>query len=396
MSQSTILRRYRAADHGAVWELHNFTLREAGVDVENGPWDDDLHQIEAVYLDSGGEFLVGEVDSRIVVMGALKPVGPGRAEVKRICVHPSFQHRGFEQAMLAALEHRAAELGFHAIVLDTSTLLKTAQHLYLKNGYRETGRRKIRNLEIIDYQKELAETKLSGASPAPAGKRDLIRRSAWQAVALFFLSGFVVFLPAQSVRWPMAWLLLGAYIGGLFLMNLWLSLRHTGLARERMIIPRSSEQWDLRLVGITNFLLLAVMLPLSGLDHRFRLSPSFPVTVPLIAFVLFVAGFFVLAWAMSVNDYFSSAIRLQSDRGQTVATGGPYRYLRHPGNLAMILQMLAIPLVLGSLWALIPAAAASVVYIHRTSREDKMLVEKLPGYAEYAKRVRYRLIPGVW
>jgi protein-S-isoprenylcysteine O-methyltransferase Ste14 len=89
-------------------------------------------------------------------------------------------------------------------------------------------------------------------------------------------------------------------------------------------------------------------------------------------------------------------VRLQSDRGQTVAAEGPCRRLRHPGYLAMILQFLAIPVILGSLWALIPAFAVEVVYVYRTVLEDKFLLEKLPGYAEYANRVRFRLIPGVW
>jgi protein-S-isoprenylcysteine O-methyltransferase Ste14/ribosomal protein S18 acetylase RimI-like enzyme len=399
MSQSSILRRYRPADHDAVWELHNLALRETGAHLGNGPWDDDLHHIESVYLNSGGEFLVGELGDRIVVMGALKPVGPGQAEVKRMRVHPSFQRRGFGQVMLDALEHRALELGFQTLVLDTSTLQKAAQRLYLKNGFQETGRRKVRHLDIIDYKKELhpiAETKPSGTPPAPADKGDLICRAALQAVALVFVFGFVVFLPAQTLRWPMAWLLLVAYIGGTFLMNLWLILRHTDLARERMIIPRSSEKWDLRLIGIVNFLLMAVMLPLSGLDHRLHLSPPLPAALLWFALSLFVAAFIGIGWAMSVNEYFSSAIRLQTDRDQTVAAEGPYRYLRHPGNLVMILQFLVIPFVLGSPLALIPASAAATVYIYRTRREDKMLLERLPGYADYAARVRYRLIPGIW
>ncbi len=187
-----------------------------------------------------------------------------------------------------------------------------------------------------------------------------------------------------------------AYIGGMLLTNLWLALRHPGLARERLIIPRSSEKWDLRLIGFINVLLLAVALPLSGLDHRLGWSPPFSVTVSIAALIVFAAMFVIMGWSMMANDFFSSAIRLQGDRGQTVATGGPYRFLRHPGYMAMILQFLSIPFVLGSLWALIPALSIAVLYVYRTNREDTFLLEKLPGYSDYARRVRYRLLPGIW
>lgn len=143
-----IIRRYQSADHDAVWNLHNLALRATSAHLGNGPWDDDLNRIESVYLESGGEFLVGELDGRIVVMGALKPVAAGRSEIKRMRVHPDFQRRGFGRAMLTAL-------GFRILVLDTSTRQEAAQCLYQKNGYRETGRRKVRRLEVIDFEKEL-------------------------------------------------------------------------------------------------------------------------------------------------------------------------------------------------------------------------------------------------
>jgi protein-S-isoprenylcysteine O-methyltransferase Ste14 len=227
-------------------------------------------------------------------------------------------------------------------------------------------------------------------------KRLLIRRAVLQACLLPFLFGITVFLPAGTLEWPMAWVLMAAYVGGMLWINLWLVARHPALARERLIIPRSSEKWDLRLVGIVNFLLLAFVLPVSGWDHRFGISPALPRTLSVGALVLFASMFGAMAWAMSDNGFFSSAIRLQTERGQTVATGGPYRFLRHPGYLAMIVQFLAIPLSLGSLWAMVPAAAIAALYVYRTKREDGWLIQKLPGYAEYARRVPSRLIPGIW
>jgi protein-S-isoprenylcysteine O-methyltransferase Ste14 len=242
----------------------------------------------------------------------------------------------------------------------------------------------------------MESTQSSTGTPPQSGNQGLIFRACTQALTLPILLVFVLFSPAGTMNWPMAWVLLIVYLGGMLLTNLWLAMQRPGLARERLIIARSSEKWDLRLIGIVNFFLLAVMLPLSGLDHRFGWSPAVPTAVSIAALLLFTAMFGFMAWSMSANDFFSSVVRLQSDRGQTVADKGPYRRLRHPGYLAMILQFLAIPVILGSVWALIPALAVGAVYIYRTDREDKFLREKLPGYKEYANRVRFRLIPGVW
>jgi protein-S-isoprenylcysteine O-methyltransferase Ste14 len=236
----------------------------------------------------------------------------------------------------------------------------------------------------------------SAETPPDGERRLLVGRALRLAVLQPFLFGLVIFLPAGTVRWPAAWALLTTYVGGMLLTNLWLIARHPGLARERLIIPRSSEKWDLRLLGAVNFLLLGVMLPLAGWDHRCGISPALPDAVSAAALLPLAAMFVFMDWAMSVNAFFSSALRLQSDRNQSVATEGPYRFLRHPGYLAMICQFLCIPPALGSLWALIPAAAIAALYVHRTHREDEFLLEKLPGYAEYARRVSFRLIPGIW
>jgi protein-S-isoprenylcysteine O-methyltransferase Ste14 len=242
----------------------------------------------------------------------------------------------------------------------------------------------------------MASAQPSAGTQPHSGNQGLIIRAITQAITLPFLLLVVLFFPAGTVNWPMAWAFLILYLGGMLFINLWLAARHPGLARERLIIPRASEKWDLRLIGFVNFLLLAILFPLSGWDHRYGWSPAIPLSASITALLLFAAMFGFMAWSMSVNGFFSSAVRLQSDRGQSVATEGPYRRLRHPGYLAMILQFLAIPVTLGSLWALIPAFAIGAVYVYRTLLEDKFLLEKLPGYAEYADRVRFRLIPGVW
>jgi protein-S-isoprenylcysteine O-methyltransferase Ste14 len=109
-----------------------------------------------------------------------------------------------------------------------------------------------------------------------------------------------------------------------------------------------------------------------------------------------VLGSLLTTWAMIANRFFYGVLRIAKDRGHTVATGGPYRYVRHPGYGGAIAFDLAAPLVLGSLWALIPAVLTACAIIVRTALEDRALQAGLDGYAEYAQRVRYRLLPGVW
>jgi len=99
---------------------------------------------------------------------------------------------------------------------------------------------------------------------------------------------------------------------------------------------------------------------------------------------------------MASNAFFSEGVRIQEERGHVVATGGPYRYVRHPGYVGAMLAQLATPFLLGSPWAFVPGVGSVALYAVRTHLEDRTLIEELPGYREYARRIRYRLLPGVW
>lgn len=149
------IRTYRSSDRAAVWELHNLALNEVGAHGGNGPWDDDLHSIERVYLDAGGAFVVGLLGGELVGMGALLPTGPARAEVKRMRVHPRVQGRGYGGAVLAELERAAVELGFEQLHLETTTGQLAAQALYRSRGYTETGRGRHGEFELVLFQKRL-------------------------------------------------------------------------------------------------------------------------------------------------------------------------------------------------------------------------------------------------
>ena len=149
------IRRYLPTDHDAVWELHNVALHQVDAHGGNGPWDDDLHRVEAEYLDTGGEFYVGTAKGRIVAMGALLRLSDDRAELRRMRVHPDVQRRGLGRQMLSALEQRAAELGFRTLTLDTTVQQAPAIQLYTQSGYREVDRSRKGSFKVLEFEKEL-------------------------------------------------------------------------------------------------------------------------------------------------------------------------------------------------------------------------------------------------
>ena len=138
------------------------------------------------------------------------------------------------------------------------------------------------------------------------------------------------------------------------------------------------------------------MVIVAGLDHRYNWSAEFPLWLIVLGFILTSIGYAFAAWALAENRFFSSVVRIQTDRGHVVCDSGPYRFVRHPGYAGNMLALFGIVLALGSVWTLIPAAVASIIAVIRTALEDQTLQEELPGYRDYTRRVRYRLIPGIY
>ena len=150
------------------------------------------------------------------------------------------------------------------------------------------------------------------------------------------------------------------------------------------------------LLGVMG-LLMIVEYVIASLDVRLGWSPQFPFALQIIGLVVAVLGHdFLFVWSMVSNAFFVATVRIQTDRQHTVTSSGPYRYVRHPGYLGAMLLHFGTPIMLNSLWAIIPASLTILVLIVRTIFEDKTLQTELPGYAEYAERVRFRLLPGVW
>ncbi len=147
------IRRYRPGDREAVRNLHDDALNDVGAHLGTGLWDGDLDAVESVYLENGGEFLVGTLEDEIVAMGALRRDADGRAWITRMRVSPRLQGRGIGQALLDALHRRAADLGYETLHLDTTVGQTAARRLYEKNGYRETGRGQVGPFECLYYER---------------------------------------------------------------------------------------------------------------------------------------------------------------------------------------------------------------------------------------------------
>jgi len=135
---------------------------------------------------------------------------------------------------------------------------------------------------------------------------------------------------------------------------------------------------------------------IAGLDELFQWSPGFSPTVKIISLIIILAGYTLASYALIENRFFSGMVRIQTDRGHKVVSGGPYRWVRHPGYAGSLITYPVIPLLLDSEWTFIPAILLIIILVIRTYLEDKTLQKELPGYADYANKVRYRLVPGVW
>lgn len=210
-----------------------------------------------------------------------------------------------------------------------------------------------------------------------------------------FILGLMLFLPAGTFAWIRGWWFIAAYSIALLVSMavLWRSNPEIFVARAR--VARDTKSWDYAfLIGFV--LAYTAVLPLAAFDDaRFRWLPT-PGWVVVLGYVLLAGSFGLMIWAQMVNRHFEPGVRIQSDRGHTVIETGPYAVIRHPGYVAGSLMVTGTALSLGSLWALIPAAFATVVLIGRTLMEERTLHADLPGYASYMGRVRFRWLPGIW
>lgn len=210
------------------------------------------------------------------------------------------------------------------------------------------------------------------------------------------MAGALLVVTSGRWDWAMAWALVGVYAATFIAQLVLLLPRRSGLLAERASrMGTNTKSWDRVLLPVYGLTTLAVLV-IAGLDMRFGWSNRFPAWLQFVGLGLALIGNGLITWSMVANAFFAFSVRLQQERGQTVTTGGPYRAVRHPGYVGASLFALGTALLLGSYWSLAPAVASVVLLVVRTWLEDRTLKAELEGYADYARRTRDRLLPGIW
>lgn len=216
----------------------------------------------------------------------------------------------------------------------------------------------------------------------------------WIVVTLMLVA--VLFASAGRVDVPMFWVYLVVHSGAQLAMALLVFRQNRDLLEERQRPGQGAKAWDQVILRIY-FLFTLTLFVVAGLDvGRAHWSDTVPLWGQVVALVGFALAFAFNIWAMVVNDFYSRVVRIQRDRGQYVVTEGPYRYVRHPTYIGTIISWVCAALALGSWLALAPVVLIAATFTVRTALEDRALQEELAGYKEYAQRVRYRLLPGIW
>ncbi len=228
-------------------------------------------------------------------------------------------------------------------------------------------------------------------------RKSISPRMLIQLLLYLFLFPTLPLLLSGRWDWWEAWFYAISCVASFAVSRLLVARKNPDLLAERgkFMQHENTQPWDkvlAPLVGLGgNFVPLAV-----GLEAYYGQAHTFSMPLKLAAMALYLAGFAWGSWALVENRFFSGMVRLQTERGHQVITGGPYRFMRHPGYAGALLTYLSIPLFMDSIWAYLPAGLLTVVLVIRTRLEDNFLQAELPGYKDYAQKVRYRLIPGVW
>jgi protein-S-isoprenylcysteine O-methyltransferase Ste14 len=223
----------------------------------------------------------------------------------------------------------------------------------------------------------------------------LIVRYALRETLGIVIMGLALFWSAGQVDWWPAW-------AAIAVMAAWTSATafviirfNPGLLAERLGPRRGSRSWDTAILSILGLTQLTRYI-IAGLDRRYDWTGGESLAAQIAALTLCVLGYALVVWATASNAFFSQVVRIQSERGHAVTSSGPYHYVRHPAYIGAILYELAVPVLLSSWWALIASGLSVILLVIRTALEDRTLQTGLSGYGDYARRVRYRLLPGIW
>jgi protein-S-isoprenylcysteine O-methyltransferase Ste14 len=217
-----------------------------------------------------------------------------------------------------------------------------------------------------------------------------------QTIGFFVLFALALFLPAGNVSWLAGWIFLVLFFSFFLAVSGWLFRHNPGLLQERMSLTRSDQKgWDKVLFPM---LLVATVawLVFMALDAvRFHWS-RVPIGLQVVGVVVLLISFYLLFLTFRENSYLSPVIRIQEERGQTVVSTGPYRYVRHPMYAGILVFMVGTSLLLGSGYGIIVGLIFMIVLARRALLEERTLRQELPGYAAYMEKVKYRILPYVW
>lgn len=231
---------------------------------------------------------------------------------------------------------------------------------------------------------------------APADHMPGIIRWIITSFVFLILVGLSLFLSAGTISWLGAWVYL-IMVAVIFILDAIVLIPISpDLLGERSRPQAGAKKWDQLLSRLMATIGPLITWIISGLDYRFSWSPGFPALLMVLAAVFVFLGGLLALWAMASNRFFIGMVRIQEERGHHVIQSGPYRYVRHPGYLGSLFYILFTPLVLASLWGLIPALLICGVIFLRTGLEDQVLKDELPGYQDYSLKVTTKLIPGIW
>jgi protein-S-isoprenylcysteine O-methyltransferase Ste14 len=229
---------------------------------------------------------------------------------------------------------------------------------------------------------------------SPQVKHGVMRWIVRETMGVVMLA-LMLFLAAGTLNWIAGWAMVIIMAGWVIATAIVVIPRYPELLAERTGPKKGAKKWDTALLGVYGMAMM-IMWIVAGLDFRNSWSSRIGLAVQIGALLIVIAGYGLVVWATGVNAFFSQVVRIQSERGHTVISTGPYRYIRHPAYVGMILVVLGAPIMLSSWWALIPGVISALVVIVRTALEDQTLHAELTGYNEYAQHVHYRLIPGLW
>jgi protein-S-isoprenylcysteine O-methyltransferase Ste14 len=211
--------------------------------------------------------------------------------------------------------------------------------------------------------------------------------TAWWLIGLFGGSG--------DLAWRRGWLCTVLYLGALVTCRAVVRRRNPGLLEQReTAIRQDTKPFDR--VFLRVFLTLTILQPfVAGLDRRVNRGPM-PLGAAVPGIILFTIAASLITWVLIENPHAESSVRIQTDRGHNVVASGPYRLVRHPMYVGLILLHASIALILGSTWNLGLAVVITILFLWRTALEDQVLRRELPGYEEYTAMTRYRIVPGIW